>query len=62
MENSNEQGSQDEEGTEEERRTDVTDDNKDMITIEELNKILKHAKSRTSCGTDTLPMEMWKFG
>jgi len=33
-----------------------------MITIEELNKILKHAKSRTSCGTDTLPMEMWKFG
>ena len=28
----NEQGSQDEEGTEEERKTDVTDDNEDMIT------------------------------
>ena len=31
----NEQGSKDEEGTEEERRSEVRDDNKDMITIEE---------------------------
>ena len=35
----NEQGSKGEEGTEEERRSEVTDDNEDMITIEELNKI-----------------------
>ena len=33
-----------------------------MITIEELNKVLKHAKSRKSCGLDNLPMELWKFG
>jgi len=58
----NEQGSQHEEGTEEERRTDVTDDNKDMITIEELNKVLKHARNRKSCGLDNLPMQLWKFG
>jgi len=40
----------------------VTDDNKDMITIEELNKIPKHAKNRKSCGLANLPMELWKFG
>jgi len=40
----------------------VTDDNKDMITIEELNKVLKHAKNRKSCRLDNLPMELWKFG
>jgi len=28
----------------------VTDDNEDMTTIEELNKVLKHAKNRKSCG------------
>ena len=33
-----------------------------MITIEELNKVLKHAKNRKSCGLDNLPMELWKFG
>jgi len=42
----NEQGSKGEEGTEEERRSEVTDDNEDMITIEELNKVLKHAKKQ----------------
>ena len=35
----NKQGSKGEEGTEEERRSEVTDDNEDIITIEELNKI-----------------------
>ena len=38
-----------EEGTEEERRSEVTDDNEDRITVEELNKVLKHAKNRKSC-------------
>ena len=33
-----------------------------MITTEELNKVLKHAKNRKSCGLDNLPMELWKFG
>ena len=37
----NEQDRKGEEGTEEERRSEVTDDNEDMITIEELNKVLK---------------------
>jgi len=32
------------------------------ITIEELNKVLKHAKNRKSCGLDNLPIELWKFG
>ena len=41
----NEQGSKGEEGTEE-GRSEVTDDNEDMITIEELNKVLKHKKTR----------------
>jgi len=36
----------------------VTGDNGDMITIEELNKVLKHAKNRKSCGLDNLPMEL----
>jgi len=40
----------------------VIDDNEDMITIEELNKLLKHAKTRKSCRLDNLPMELWKFG
>jgi hypothetical protein len=40
----------------------VTEDNEDMIKIEELNKVLKHAKNRISCGLDNLPMELWKFG
>ena len=55
----NEQGT--EEGIEEERRSEGTDDNKDMI-IEELNEVLKHAKNRKSCGLDNLPTELWKFG
>jgi len=29
-----------------------------MITIEELNKVLKHAKNRKSCGLNNLPMEL----
>jgi len=57
----NEQGSKGEEGIEEER-SEGTDDNEDMITIEELNEVLKHAKNRKTCGLDTLPLELWKFG
>ena len=33
-----------------------------MITIEELNEVLNHAKNRKSCGLDNLPMELWIFG
>jgi len=33
-----------------------------MITIEELNKVLKQAKNRENCVLDNLPMELWKFG
>jgi len=58
----NKKGSKGEEGTEEERRSEVTDDNEDVIKTEELNKVLKHAKNRKRCGLDNLPMEMWKFG
>ena len=36
-----------EEGIEEERRSEGTDDNEDMITVEELNEVLKHAKQET---------------
>jgi len=57
-----EQGSKVEEGTEEERKSEVTVDNKDVITIEELNKVLKHAKNMKICRLDNLPMELWKFG
>jgi hypothetical protein len=41
----NGQGSKGEEGTEEER-SEGTDDSKDMITTEELNDVLKHAKQK----------------
>ena len=41
----NKKGSKGEEGTEEERRSEVTDDNEDMIRVEELNTVLKHAKT-----------------
>jgi hypothetical protein len=58
----NEQSSKDEEGTVEERRSEVTDDNEAMITIEELNKVLKCAKNSKSCGLDNLSMELWVFG
>ena len=34
-----------EEGTKEERKSEGTDDNVDRITIEELNKVLKHGKT-----------------
>jgi len=54
----NEQGSKGEEGTEEEKRSEVTDDNEDMIKLEELNTVLKHAKNRKSWGLDNLPMEL----
>jgi len=58
----NEQRSKGEEGIEEERRSEGLDDNEDMITIEELNQVIKHAKHRKSCGLDNLPMQLWKFG
>jgi hypothetical protein len=35
-----------------------TDDNRDRITTEELNRVLKHAKNRKSCGLDNLPMAL----
>ena len=57
----NEQCSKGEEGTKEERRSERTDDNRDIITIEELNVVHTHAKNRNSCGLDNLPMELWKF-
>jgi len=40
----NVQGSKGEGGKKEERRSEGTDDNRDIITIEELNEVLKHAK------------------
>ena len=40
----------------------MTDDIEDVVTIEELNEVLKHAKNRKSCGLDNLPIELWKFG
>ena len=42
----NEQGSKGEEGIQEERRSEGTDDKENMITIEELNEVLKHAKKQ----------------
>ena len=42
----NEQGSKGEEGTKEEMRSKGTDDNRDIIKIEELNEVLKHAKKQ----------------
>ena len=48
----NQQDSKGEEGTEEERSSEVTDDTEDMITIEELNKVLKQAKMVTTCTED----------
>ncbi len=57
----NEQGNNGEEGTEEERRSEVRDHNEDMITIEGLNNVLKHAKNRKSSGLVNLPMELWKI-
>ena len=41
----NEQGSKGGEGIEEDRRSEGTEDNEDMITIEELNEVLKHPKT-----------------
>jgi len=55
-------GGKGEERTEEERRSEVTDDKEDMIKIEELNKVQKHPKNRKGCGLDNLPMEILKFG
>jgi len=58
----NEQGSKGEEGIEEERISEGTDNNEDIKTIEELKEMFKHAKNRKSCGLDNLAMELWKFG
>jgi hypothetical protein len=33
-----------------------------MITIEELNEVIKHAKNRKRSGLDNIPMDLWKFG
>ena len=53
------QGNKGEEGTEEERRSEVTDDNEDMITLEKLNIVLKTCrKNRKSSGLDNVPMEL----
>ena len=52
----NEQGSKGEGGTEEERRSEVTDDNEDMITIEELNKVKVLKALRHTNGT----VEIWR--
>ena len=40
----------------------MTNDNKDRITVEKSNKVLKHARNRKCCGLDNLPMELWQFG
>jgi hypothetical protein len=40
----------------------VTDDKEDVITVEELNKVLQQAKNRKICRLGNLPMELWKFG
>jgi hypothetical protein len=40
----------------------VIEDNEDMMKIEELNKVLKHAKNGKRSGLDNLPMELWKLG
>jgi hypothetical protein len=56
------QGSKGEERREEEMRSEGIDDNGNMIKIEVLNELLKHAKNRKSCGLDNLPIELWKFG
>jgi len=58
----NEQGSKGEEESEEERRIEWTDGNEGMIIIEELNKVIKQARNRKSCGLDNLPMKLWRFG
>jgi len=42
----NEQGSKGEEESKEDRRSEGTDDNEDMIRVEELNKVLKQAKKQ----------------
>jgi hypothetical protein len=52
----NKQDSKGEEGTEEERSSEETQDNEERITIEELNKVPKQAKNRKSCGLDKLKM------
>jgi hypothetical protein len=46
------QGSKGEEGREEETRSEGTDDNGARIKIEELNKLLKHAKKKTGKAAD----------
>ena len=40
----------------------MTEDKEDRITIEELNKVLKQARNKKSCGLDNLPMDLWKYG
>jgi hypothetical protein len=59
----NEQDSKGEDGREKERSSKGTDNNEDMITMGELNKVLKQVKNRKSCGLDNLPMkllEIWR--
>jgi hypothetical protein len=58
----NEQGNNGEEGTEKEIRKEMKRENTNSITMEELDKALKHAKNSKSPGLDNLPMELFKFG
>jgi len=51
-----------EEGIEEERRSEGTDDNEGMIIIEELNEVFKRAKRGKVVGLNNLQMELWQFG
>ena len=57
----NEQDNKGEEGIEEERRREGTDDNEHMITIEELNEVLKRAKNRKSCGLYCIVLYLFTF-
>jgi len=52
-----EQGSKGEEGTEEAMRSEGTEDNEYMITIEELNEVHKHAKNRKIIDKNHVPQE-----
>jgi hypothetical protein len=49
-------------GTEKEIRNGMIKGNTNSITMEELDKALKHAKNRKSPRLDNLPMELFKFG
>jgi hypothetical protein len=58
----NEQGNNGKEGIEKEIRNEITNGNTNIITMEELDKAVKHVKNRKSPRLDNLPMELFKFG